>query len=48
MFQFCHIIHIGTERALDPEGKKKHFLLKSEIETNAAGDGFCNFVTGIS
>jgi hypothetical protein len=26
--------------ALDPEGKKKHFFLKSEIETNAAGGIF--------
>jgi hypothetical protein len=26
--------------ALDPESKKKHFFLKSEIKTDAAGDVF--------
>jgi hypothetical protein len=28
------------EWALDPEGTKKHFFLKSEIETDAVGDVF--------
>jgi hypothetical protein len=28
------------EQALDPDGKKEHFFLKSEIQTDAAGDIF--------
>jgi hypothetical protein len=40
VLQFCHAIHIGMEGALNPEGRKKHFIFKRKIKTNATSQMF--------